>query len=192
MGSRGWWRTGMTGEYGDTPGASRWRQPVEGKRRRSSRATRRAAEVARDGGVRSIGHGGGAGGDRTLYLFNAIEALSRVSYSPTAGIHDSKWRIWLASLLRSHFSCAGLSASSPRASPLATFALIFISSRFPSSAYVGNLSQCPRLLRSMVLGFLRARHWSVPKVGSKLRCREFSILQWAHSAPVSSRSGSSR
>ena len=25
---------------------------------------------------------GGAGGDRTLYLFNAIEALSRVSYSP--------------------------------------------------------------------------------------------------------------
>ena len=25
---------------------------------------------------------GGAGGDRTLYLFNAIEALSQVSYSP--------------------------------------------------------------------------------------------------------------
>ena len=27
-------------------------------------------------------HVGGAGGDRTLYLFNAIEALSQVSYSP--------------------------------------------------------------------------------------------------------------
>ena len=26
---------------------------------------------------------GGAGGTRTLYLFNAIEALSRLSYSPT-------------------------------------------------------------------------------------------------------------
>jgi hypothetical protein len=25
---------------------------------------------------------GGAGGDRTLYLFNAIEALSQMSYSP--------------------------------------------------------------------------------------------------------------
>ena len=40
---------------------------------------------------------GGAGGDRTLYLFNAIEALSRVSYSPTAGIHDSKGHNWAAS-----------------------------------------------------------------------------------------------
>ena len=29
------------------------------------------------------GGGGGAGGIRTPYLFNAIEALSRVSYSPT-------------------------------------------------------------------------------------------------------------
>ena len=28
---------------------------------------------------------GGAGGIRTRYLFNAIEALSRVSYSPTSG-----------------------------------------------------------------------------------------------------------
>ena len=26
---------------------------------------------------------GGAGGTRTLYLFNAIEALSQLSYSPT-------------------------------------------------------------------------------------------------------------
>ena len=32
------------------------------------------------------GGGGGAGGDRTLYLFNAIEALSRVSYSPSRQI----------------------------------------------------------------------------------------------------------
>ena len=45
-----------------------------------------AAEVALGGGVRSIGYGGGAGGDRTLYLFNAIEALSRVSYSPITQI----------------------------------------------------------------------------------------------------------
>ena len=27
--------------------------------------------------------GGGAGGTRTPYLFNAIEALSQMSYSPT-------------------------------------------------------------------------------------------------------------
>ena len=40
---------------------------------------------------------GGAGGDRTLYLFNAIEALSQVSYSPTAGLHDSKGRVRPAS-----------------------------------------------------------------------------------------------
>ena len=33
---------------------------------------------------------GGAGGDRTLYLFNAIEALSQVSYSPTVDIYVSK------------------------------------------------------------------------------------------------------
>ena len=42
-----------------------------------------AAEIALHGGVRSIGHGGGAGGTRTRYLFNAIEALSQMSYSPT-------------------------------------------------------------------------------------------------------------
>ncbi len=52
-----------------------------------------AAEIALNGGVRSIGYGGGAGGDRTLYLFNAIEALSRVSYSPTTDIHHSKGRV---------------------------------------------------------------------------------------------------
>ena len=40
---------------------------------------------------------GGAGGDRTLYLFNAIEALSQVSYSPTVGIYDSKGRVGAAS-----------------------------------------------------------------------------------------------
>ncbi len=28
---------------------------------------------------------GGAGGARTLYLFNAIEALSQLSYSPSDG-----------------------------------------------------------------------------------------------------------
>ncbi len=42
-----------------------------------------AAEIALNGGVRSIGYGGGAGGTRTRYLFNAIEALSLMSYSPT-------------------------------------------------------------------------------------------------------------
>ncbi len=40
------------------------------------------AEIALNGRVRSSVRHGGAGGDRTLYLFNAIEALSRVSYSP--------------------------------------------------------------------------------------------------------------
>ena len=30
-----------------------------------------------------MGDGGGAGGTRTPYLFNAIEALSQMSYSPT-------------------------------------------------------------------------------------------------------------
>ena len=42
-----------------------------------------AAEIALSGGVCSIEHGGGAGGNRTRYLFNAIEALSQMSYSPT-------------------------------------------------------------------------------------------------------------
>ena len=41
-----------------------------------------AAEVALHGPVRSSVHVGGAGGTRTLCLFNAIEALSRLSYSP--------------------------------------------------------------------------------------------------------------
>ena len=44
-----------------------------------------AAEIALNSGVRSIGYGGGAGGNRTRYLFNAIEALSQMSYSPTLG-----------------------------------------------------------------------------------------------------------
>jgi hypothetical protein len=35
-----------------------------------------------DAGVLDAGVLGGAGGIRTRYLFNAIEALSRVSYSP--------------------------------------------------------------------------------------------------------------
>ena len=56
-----------------------------------------AAEIALNGGVRSYVSNGGAGGDRTLYLFNAIEALSQVSYSPTAGINHSKGRVWPAS-----------------------------------------------------------------------------------------------
>ncbi len=43
-----------------------------------------AVEIALNGGVMNSVRHGGAGGDRTLYLFNAIEALSRVSYSPIA------------------------------------------------------------------------------------------------------------
>ena len=42
-----------------------------------------AAEIALNGRVRSSVHSGGAGGTRTRCLFNAIEALSRLSYSPT-------------------------------------------------------------------------------------------------------------
>ena len=42
-----------------------------------------AAEVALHGPVRSSVHVGGAAGTRTPYLFNAIEALSQMSYSPT-------------------------------------------------------------------------------------------------------------
>ena len=53
---------------------------------------------------------GGAGGDRTLYLFNAIEALSQVSYSPTIGIYHSKGRIGAAS------PCAICSLPKPAAS----------------------------------------------------------------------------
>ena len=58
---------------------------------------RDAQEIALSAPVLSTVTHGGAGGDRTLYLFNAIEALSQVSYSPTAGIYDSKGRDWAAS-----------------------------------------------------------------------------------------------
>ena len=36
---------------------------------------------------------GGAGGDRTLYLFNAIEALSRVSYSPIFAVYSARSQV---------------------------------------------------------------------------------------------------
>ncbi len=36
--------------------------------------------------------GGGAGGTRTPYLFNAIEALSQLSYSPTATKYSTRRR----------------------------------------------------------------------------------------------------
>ena len=36
-----------------------------------------------------MGESGGAGGTRTPYLFNAIEALSQMSYSPTGYGADS-------------------------------------------------------------------------------------------------------
>ena len=42
-----------------------------------------AAEVVLNGGVMNMGVVGGAGGTRTPCLFNAIEALSQMSYSPT-------------------------------------------------------------------------------------------------------------
>ena len=41
-----------------------------------------SAEIALNGGVRKSVRHGGAGGTRTPYLFNAIEALSQMSYSP--------------------------------------------------------------------------------------------------------------
>ena len=41
------------------------------------------AEVVLNGGVMNMGVSSGAGGTRTPYLFNAIEALSQMSYSPT-------------------------------------------------------------------------------------------------------------
>ena len=41
-----------------------------------------AAEIALNGGVMNSVRHGGAGGTRTPYLFNAIEALSQLSYSP--------------------------------------------------------------------------------------------------------------
>ena len=51
---------------------------------------------------RKKGNSGGAGGTRTRYLFNAIEALSQMSYSPTekeerpkTPIKDSKTRLLL-------------------------------------------------------------------------------------------------
>ena len=43
---------------------------------------RNAEEMALNGSVLSTVKNGGAGGTRTLYLLNAIEALSRLSYSP--------------------------------------------------------------------------------------------------------------
>ena len=42
-------------------------------------------KVPLNGSVLASIHVGGAGGTRTLYLLNAIEALSRLSYSPTSG-----------------------------------------------------------------------------------------------------------
>ncbi len=52
-----------------------------------------AAEIALDSGVRSNRYGGGAGGIRTPYLFNAIEALSLLSYSPTVGRVSGQGRV---------------------------------------------------------------------------------------------------
>ena len=46
---------------------------------------RRTSELALNGGVMNSVQRGGAGGNRTRYLFNAIEALSQMSYSPTVG-----------------------------------------------------------------------------------------------------------
>ena len=44
-----------------------------------------AAEIALNGRVMNSVRHGGAAGTRTPYLFNAIEALSQMSYSPTGG-----------------------------------------------------------------------------------------------------------
>ena len=39
-------------------------------------------EATENANIDRITNKGGAGGNRTLYLFNAIEALSQMSYSP--------------------------------------------------------------------------------------------------------------
>ena len=49
---------------------------------------RATEKVALNGSVLSTVHDGGAAGTRTPYLFNAIEALSQMSYSPTEGRVD--------------------------------------------------------------------------------------------------------
>ena len=47
------------------------------------------------------GGSGGAGGNRTRYLFNAIEALSQMSYSPTGPLALSReWASILANVPR--------------------------------------------------------------------------------------------
>ena len=49
-------------------------------------------KVALNGSVLASIHVGGAGGTRTPYLLNAIEALSRLSYSPTYAFNIAKGR----------------------------------------------------------------------------------------------------
>ena len=56
-----------------------------------------------------IGESGGAGGTRTPYLFNAIEALSQLSYSPTPAQYSkgqahaqAQYRFSLPHTARSH------------------------------------------------------------------------------------------
>ena len=58
---------------------------------------RATEKVALNGAVLSSVKSGGAGGARTLYLFNAIEALSQLSYSPSKG-RDSGPSFNIASL----------------------------------------------------------------------------------------------
>ena len=52
-----------------------------------------AAEIALNGGVMNSVCYGGAGGTRTPYLFNAIEALSQMSYSPTVLVWNTPLNI---------------------------------------------------------------------------------------------------
>ena len=53
----------------------------------------RAEEVATENtNIERVTNSGGAGGGRTLYLFNAIEALSRVSYSPISAVCSTRSR----------------------------------------------------------------------------------------------------
>ena len=51
---------------------------------------RDAEEMALNGSVLSTVKFGGAGGTRTPYLFNAIEALSRLSYSPMPSLNGRR------------------------------------------------------------------------------------------------------
>ena len=70
--------------------ASRWgiKKPAGTVIQRTGTAYGRAAQ-GYTGNNRQSAVSGGAGGNRTRYLFNAIEALSQMSYSPTGRLPEA-------------------------------------------------------------------------------------------------------